>query len=81
MHKFSIASLKSLVLTVLHDPQAGTPGLLSVSYSTLAGAEIARLVRPAISVLHDENLRNPGWPCFSGPLMFPRLWRVDLCVK
>ncbi len=39
MHKFSTASPKSLVLTVLHDPQAGAPGLLSVPYSTLAGAD------------------------------------------
>ncbi len=56
MHKFSTASLKSLVLTVLRDPQAGTPGLLSVPYSMLAGASVARLVRPALSALRDENL-------------------------
>ena len=51
MHKFSTASPKSLVLTVLH-----SVGLLSVPYSTLAGASVARLVRPALSALRDENL-------------------------
>ncbi len=56
MHKFSTASPKSLVLTVLRDPQAGAPGLLSVPYSTLAGASVTRLVRSALSALRDENL-------------------------
>ena len=56
MHKFSTASPQSSVLTVLRDPQAGTPGLLSVPYSTLAGASVARLVRPALSALRHENL-------------------------
>ena len=47
MHKFSTASPKSLVLTVLR-----SVGL----YSTLAWASVARLVRPALSALRDENL-------------------------
>ncbi|MEE8161789.1 MAG: hypothetical protein V3T61_09150, partial [Acidobacteriota bacterium] len=47
---------KSLVLTVLRDPQAGAPGLLSVPYSTLTGASVPRLVRSALSALRDENL-------------------------
>jgi len=51
MHKFSTASTKALVLTVLR-----SVGLLSVPYSTLAGASVARLVRPALSPLRDENL-------------------------
>ncbi len=51
MHKFSTASRKSLVLTVLR-----SVGLLSVPYSTLAGASVARLVRPVLSALRDENL-------------------------
>ncbi len=51
MHKFSTASPKSLVLTVLR-----LVGLLSVPYSTLAGTSVARLVRPALSALRDENL-------------------------
>ena len=44
MHKFSAASPQSSVLTVLRDPQAGAPGLLSVPYSTQAGASVARLL-------------------------------------
>ena len=51
MHKFSTASPQSSVLTVLR-----SFGLLSVPYSTLAGASVARLVRPAPSALRDENL-------------------------
>ena len=51
MHKFSTASQKSLVLTVLR-----SVGLLSVPYSTLAVASVARFVRPALSALRDENL-------------------------
>ncbi len=31
-------------------------GLLSVPYSTLAGASVTLLVRPALSALRDENL-------------------------
>ena len=31
-------------------------GLLSVPDSTLAGASVARLVRPALSAFRDENL-------------------------
>ena len=71
MHKFSAASPQSSVLTVLRDPQAGAPGLLSVPYSTLAGASVARLVSPALSALRDENLciiraklyQTPHWLC------------------
>jgi len=51
MHKFSTASPKLLVLTVLR-----SVGLLSVPESTLAWTSVARLVRPALSVLRDENL-------------------------
>ena len=47
MHKFSTASPKSLVLTALRSVGP---------YSTLAGALVARLVRPALSALRDENL-------------------------
>ena len=56
MHKFSTASPKLYILTVLRDPQAGAPGLLCVPYSTLAGASVARLVRPALSALRNENI-------------------------
>jgi len=57
MHKFSTASLKSLVLIVLR-----SVGLLSVPESTLARTwgtrkRVTRLVRPALSALRDENLR------------------------
>jgi len=51
MHKFSTASPQSSVLPVLH-----SVGLLTVPYSTLAGASVARLVSPALSALCDENL-------------------------
>ncbi len=51
MHKFSTASTKSSALTALH-----SVGLLNVPYSTFAGASVARLVSPAFSPLHDENL-------------------------
>jgi hypothetical protein len=51
MHKFSTASPKPSVLTVLR-----SVGLLSVPYSTLAGVWVARLVNPALSALRDENL-------------------------
>jgi len=56
MHKFSAASQQSSVLTVLR-----SVGLLSVPYSTLAGAwgtrkRVPRLVRPALSALRHENL-------------------------
>ncbi len=37
-------------------PVLRSVGLLSVPYSTLAGASVARLVRPALSALRDENL-------------------------
>ena len=37
-------------------PALRSVGLLSVPYSTLAGASVARLVRPALSALRDENL-------------------------
>ena len=37
-------------------PVLRSVGLLSVPYSTLAGASIARLVRPALSALRNENL-------------------------
>ncbi len=39
MHKFSTAPTKSSAPPALHDPQAGTPGLLNVPYSTFAGAD------------------------------------------
>ncbi len=51
MHKFSAASPLSSVLTVLR-----SFGLPSVPYSTLVGASVARLARPALSSLRDENL-------------------------
>jgi hypothetical protein len=57
MHKFSTASPKSLVLTVLH-----SVGLLSVPYSTLAGASDPQAGAPApcqagaFAALRDENL-------------------------
>ena len=41
-HTPSTASAQSSGLTVLRDPQAGTPGLLNVPYSTFAGASVAR---------------------------------------
>ena len=55
MHKFSTASPQSSVLTVLRDPQAGAPCLLSVPYSTLAGTSVARLVSPALSSLRSDE--------------------------
>ncbi len=59
MHKFSTASPKSLVLAVLR-----SVSLLSVPYSTLAEASVARLVRPALAALRDENLCIPRVRCF-----------------
>ncbi len=46
---------------MLHDPQAGTPGLLNVPYRTFAGADPqagapARLVRSSLSSPRDKNL-------------------------
>ena len=37
-------------------PVLRSVGLLSVPYSTLAVASVARFVRPALSALRDENL-------------------------
>jgi hypothetical protein len=55
MHLFSIASPTLSVLTVLRDPQADTPGLLSVPYRSFAGASIARrLVSPAPASLRSD---------------------------
>ena len=57
MHKFSTAATESSALPVLR-----SVSLLSVPYSTLAGASDPhkrvppRLVRPALSPLRDENL-------------------------
>ncbi len=51
MHKFSTAAPKSPVLPALH-----SVGLLNVLKSTFAGAFVARLVRPVLSPLRDENL-------------------------
>ncbi len=51
MYKFSTAAPKSLVLTALR-----SVGLLNVLKSTFAGASVARLVRPPLSPLRDENL-------------------------
>ena len=58
MHKFSTAATKSSGVrcapAALRDPQAGTPGLLNVPYSTFAGAPA--LARSALSSLRDKNL-------------------------
>jgi len=56
MHKFSAASQQSSVLTVLR-----SVGLLSVPYSTLAGAwgtrkRVVRLIMPALPPLRDEKV-------------------------
>ncbi len=61
MHKFSTAATKSSALAALRDPQAGTPGLLNVPYSTFAGASDPQagapaLARSALSSLRDKNL-------------------------
>ena len=37
-------------------PVLRSAGRLSVPYSTLAGASVARLVKPALSALRDKNL-------------------------
>ena len=51
IHKFSTAGVKSSALPALR-----SVGLLNVLYSTFAGAFVARLVRPALSLLRDKNL-------------------------
>ncbi len=40
MHNFSTAAANSYGLPTLRDPQAGTPGLLNVPYSTFAGTSV-----------------------------------------
>jgi len=73
MHKFSTAAAKSS--GVLHRQRCATRkrvplGLLNVLKSTFAGADPQagapeRLVRPALSPLHDENLCIiRAKPCF-----------------
>ncbi len=49
MHKFSTAATKSSALTVLRDPQAGTPGLLNVPTVRLRGPPTRQAGAPAPS--------------------------------
>jgi len=61
MHKFTTASPKSLVLTVLRDPQAGAPGLPSVSLYRYGGVRGERDgVKFAKRQRHDVDVHRGG---------------------